>query len=57
MLLEHPALLELQKLRLDHPTFVPHSLQNFAPGGSSFWQFEHFAGTCDVPPFTNRIWN
>ena len=33
----------------DQPTLVPHSLQNFAPGGNSFWQFEHFAGTCDAP--------
>lgn len=33
----------------NYPTLVPHSSQNLAPGFSSFWQFEHFAGSCDVP--------
>jgi hypothetical protein len=29
--------------------FVPHSGQNFAPGASSNWQFEHFAFSCVDP--------
>src|ERR1700675_3222867 len=33
----------------DYATFVPHSSQNFAPGFSSFWQFEHFAAACEAP--------
>ena len=32
-----------------YAALVPHSSQNFAPGLSSRWQFEHFAGTCDAP--------
>src|SRR5438552_16061598 len=32
-----------------YPTLVPHSSQNFAPGFSSFWQFEHFAAACEAP--------
>src|SRR5207237_5828321 len=38
-----------KKTKISYSTFVPQSLQNLAPGGNSFWQFEHFAGTCDAP--------
>jgi hypothetical protein len=43
-----PASLSINR-KLDQPTLVPHSSQNFAPGLSSCWQFEHFAGACEVP--------
>jgi len=45
----HPAPFNPIRISVSYPTLVPHSSQNFAPGFRSFWQFEHFAGSCEEP--------